>query len=103
MNVYCLVSVVVVLVFPFCNFVDTVKPYTFIKGPSVYLNAIHIIKDNNINNMSRHKYPNATKQIHFTDIVNSTDDELKTLLADNSDIVDGLKLQTQILKQDCVI
>ena len=83
----------------FCNLVDNKTPIELIIPPSVTLNNIHIIKADLVNNMAGHKYPRATKQIHFTTIVKSSPDEINSIILDTSDIQNGLSLQEKIMKE----
>jgi hypothetical protein len=83
----------------FCNLVDKVTPNALIKKPTVELNKIHFIKASGINDMSGHIYPRATHQLHFTNIVNSSPEEINSILLDTSSIKDGLELQEKIIAE----
>ncbi len=49
--------------------------------------------------MSGHKYPRATKQIHFTTIINTTPEKSEALIDDTHDITNGLHLQARIINE----
>jgi len=83
----------------FCNLVDNITHMQLIKSPTVLLNNIHIIKEDNINKMTGHHFSRATKQIHFTTIVNSSLEEINSIILDTSYIKNGLSLQDRISKE----
>lgn len=72
----------------FCNLVDYITPLDMIKFPK-NIDKINIIRGNHINDMSGHIIPRLTKQIHFTTIVNKSNEEIDKLLEDRTELKKG--------------
>ena len=69
-----------------------------IERPTQQIDNIYFIKDENINKMTGHIYPRGANQLHFTTIVNSTEEKLNSLILDTSNIEEGLILHNQIFE-----
>ena len=84
----------------FCNLVDVKTPVEMVKPPSVPLDKIHIIRGEGINDVSGHILPRSIKQIHFTTIIKSTDEEINALILDTTDLEKGLVIQ-KLISSNC--
>ena len=82
----------------FCNLVDVVTPIDMINLPKNVSN-IHIIRGTHINDMSGHNFPRLTKQIHFTDIINKSSEDLDELLEDKTELEEGEYYQALKVKE----